>query len=205
MQFTDFILASLVLILTPGPDVYFVITQSISAGKLSGIYTALGLAFGNLVHTLIVSLGIAALITSNPMAFDTIKFMGFLYLLYLSYDAYRNREQKVFNISREEMPSSSKLFIKGMMMNVLNPKVSLFFISFFPLFLNKSSENKGMQLFIMGMIFIILVAVCFSTIAMIANRLSKFLSGFENIDKKINIVKSLIFLILGLMVVMLPK
>lgn len=204
MNLTDFIFASLVLILTPGPDVYFVITQSISGGKLSGIYTALGLACGNLVHTLIVSLGIAALITSNPIAFDTIKYLGFLYLLYLSYDAYRNREQKVFNLSKHEQPSS-KLFIKGMMMNVLNPKVSLFFISFFPLFLNKNTENKGMQLFIMGMIFIVLVSVCFSAIAMLANFLSRFLSGFKNIDKKINILKSLIFLVLALLVVILPK
>ncbi len=201
MDILNFIIAATILTLIPGPDILFVLTQSISGGKMSGVYTALGLAFGNMFHTLLICLGISALIVTFPAALTTVKYMGFIYLLYLSTDALLNRNKKVFEKEEESEIDSKKLFIKGLLMNILNPKVSLFFIAFLPQFISKNSSDPSFELFILGIIFIGIVIICFSTIALIANYLSRFLKKFNNIDFKINIGKSIIFLVLAISVI----
>jgi threonine/homoserine/homoserine lactone efflux protein len=201
MDIINFIIAATVLTLIPGPDLIFVLTQSVASGRKSGIYTALGLAFGNLFHTSLVCLGISALIISYPFAFISIKYIGALYLLYLSLEAYLNRNKILFANENESDIKSKKKFLKGLLMNVFNPKVSLFFIAFLPQFMSKNSNNPSLELLILGLIFITIVMICFSSIAILANYLHSILHRYKDIDKIINILKSIVFMILAFSII----
>ncbi len=168
-----FLIASIGLTLLPGPDNLFVLSLSVVNGAKTGIPTALGMAAGNFVHTTAVALGLSALVLASPIAFTVIKALGVVYLLYLAWQSWHHP----LHISLQNAQSNSntqsgfKLFQRGVLMNILNPKVALFFLAFFPQFLNQSSEYKAVQIFILGTLFVIQAAIIFSAIALAAGRL----------------------------------
>lgn len=168
-----FLIASIGLTLLPGPDNLFVLSLSVVNGAKTGIPTALGMAAGNFVHTTAVALGLSALVLASPVAFTVIKAFGVAYLLYLAWQSWHHP----LHISLQNAQSgygtqsSIKLFRRGVLMNILNPKVALFFLAFFPQFIDQSSEYKALQIFILGTLFVIQAAIIFSAIALAAGRL----------------------------------
>ena len=168
-----FLIASIGVTLLPGPDNLFVLSLSAVQGSRTGIPTALGMAFGNFAHTTAVALGLSALVMSSPFAFSAIRGLGVTYLLYLAWQSWKHP----LNISQAQTrddsnrESSINLFRRGLMMNLLNPKVALFFLAFFPQFVNQDSEYKALQVFILGTIFVVQTAIIFSSIALAAGRL----------------------------------
>ena len=119
----SFCVASIILILAPGPDMIFLITQSIKHGKGAGLATALGLSLGNLIHSILVASGFSLLILSSAQAFNIIRVLGAFYLLWLAANTLRD-----MSMSTEPIAGQSNLFRQGLLMNILNPKVALFFI-----------------------------------------------------------------------------
>lgn len=171
----SFIIASGLLAISPGPDNIYVLVQSITNGIKYGLATVLGLITGCLVHTSLVAFGVSALINKNETIFLSLKIFGASYLTYLAYKVYRSN-RKISLSSKDTLEKNTfKLFKQGFIMNVLNPKVSIFFLAFFPGFLFSDSMNIVNQFFILGFIFMGVSLVIFSLIAILSGSISNYL------------------------------
>jgi threonine/homoserine/homoserine lactone efflux protein len=170
----SFSLATFALALSPGPDNIYVLTQSLINGTKSGIATTAGLISGCIVHTSLLAFGISALITASESIFYGIKVFGALYLLYLAYQIFKSDAAFVFT---ENAPKKSnwELFKIGVFMNLVNPKIMIFFLAFFPAFLWNESKNTISQFYILGISFMIISFITFSTIAVLAGSIKQFL------------------------------
>jgi len=176
-----FIAASVLLILAPGPDVIFLISQSIALGPRAGFLTAFGLACGNLVHTLLAALGISVIFRASPAAFQALKIAGVAYLLFLAWKAIRARALEPADPAAGALPSmpppAAGLFLKGVLMNVLNPKVALFFLAFLPQFVTPESGPVWLQMILYGLLFTAFVIVIFGTIGLLAGHVTRRLGS----------------------------
>jgi threonine/homoserine/homoserine lactone efflux protein len=175
----SFLTASLILSIMPGPDNIFVLTESVSSGQRSGLSISLGLSLGVMIHTLAAALGLSIVIQQSVLIFSIIKYLGAAYLFYLAISALKTKSggsKKDFTKGAERK-SISQLIRKGFLMNVLNPKVSLFFIAFLPQFVSKSGFNISFQMIILGFIFMIQAWLVFSFIAILSGRLHRYLES----------------------------
>lgn len=174
-----FSVATLALALAPGPDNIYVLTQSLSNGFKYGLATTAGLISGCIVHTSLVAFGVAALIASNPDIYFVIKLFGAGYLLYLAFMVMREKNPKY---SGEEVKKQTlwRLFRQGFIMNVLNPKVALFFLAFFPGFLFSQTLSPVIQFYILGLLFMAISFLVFGTIALLAGRFSMLINSRTN-------------------------
>jgi threonine/homoserine/homoserine lactone efflux protein len=192
-----FIAASAALTLLPGPDILFVLTQSISQGKKAGVATASGLCTGIIVHTTAAALGISALIYKSALAFELVKYAGAAYLLYLAWSTFKESGELVSSAPVREN-NSYALYRRGIFMNVLNPKVALFFLAFLPQFVNVNAGNIPMQMIFLGVIFMIQAWLIFSAISISAGAIGDKLFQKKGISKYINWGKAGIFTLLGI-------
>ena len=166
-----FILTSLLLTISPGPDIIYVISQSISKGVKSAITTSLGLTSGLLVHTFLVTIGLSLIISQNEYVFNFIRLLGVLYFSYLIILVFISRnKKKELDINNK----SSNDFYRGLIMNLLNPKVSLFFIAFFPGFLFHNDLNNEIQFLILGGIFWLQATLVFLLVSLLSFKLNSF-------------------------------
>ena len=150
-----FVVAAMVLLLTPGPAVLYVVTRSVEQGRLAGLVSALGVHVGTLVHVAAAALGVSALLVSSALAFDVVKYLGALYLIYLGVRKLMGWDQAAHG--RALAPRSlSRLFGQGVVVNVLNPKTALFFLAFLPQFVDVSKGAVGLQILVLGLIFVAL-------------------------------------------------
>ncbi|HQI96116.1 MAG TPA: LysE family translocator [Syntrophorhabdus sp.] len=196
-----FIPASLLLIIAPGPDILFVVAQGISSGRRAGFFTALGLAFGNSVHTLAAALGVSLIFKTSVMAFTVFKIAGALYLFYLAYKVIKHRKV-LMKMSKQDSKPIHYLIAKGFIMNVLNPKVALFFLAFLPQFVAKNAGNPFGQILILGAIFIILVVIIFGAIGLTAGTFGQFLTRSRTANETLNWLCAFVFIGLGIKLVL---
>jgi threonine/homoserine/homoserine lactone efflux protein len=177
-SFLTFLVAALTLTLLPGPDNMYVITESLSRGFKRGFSLSLGLASGVLVHTILTASGLAILIREWPALSWFIRLTGAAYLLYLAYQAWKEKPQSFQ--WRNSQNSSPKAFWtsykKGFLMNVLNPKVTLFFLALLPQFISADSAwSTFYQMLLMGVTFMLQAALIFSLMAALASYFGSFL------------------------------
>ena len=176
----SFITASFLLAIMPGPDNILVMTESLTKNAKNGIALALGMNSGILIHTLAAATGISLILQQSTMAYTIIKVMGAIYLLYLAYKEYHS-ETIPLDLARAKIDTAStsyiELFKNGFIMNVLNPKVSLFFIALLPQFLSKDGWSTMIQMCILGAIFMIIGAITFSSLAILAGSLKKYVQS----------------------------
>ena len=194
MNLWGFISAAVLLTLMPGPDILFVITQSITRGRKAGMVFAAGLCTGLIAHVTAVSLGV--LLMSSPVAFTMLKFAGAAYLLYLGVKAFLARRENHFELSGDAAVSG-KLYRKGILMNILNPKVILFFLAFFPQFIDKGIENPIPQMLLLGLVFMVQAFLIFSMVAAVADRLARRLMQNPKVALAVNVAESLIYCVIG--------
>jgi threonine/homoserine/homoserine lactone efflux protein len=187
-----FITASTVLAFAPGPDNIFVLTQSIVSGKSAGIKITLGLCTGLIVHTSIVTFGIAAIFQTSLLAFNILKYIGAGYLLFLSWKAFKASSSDI-KINKNNKLSSWQLYRRGIIMNVTNPKVSIFFMAFLPQFANPSRGSITIQLLLLGFMFIIVTFVVFGLISQLAGIIGKWLMKTKKAERILNILAGSIF------------
>lgn len=199
-----FITASVMLTLAPGPDIIFVIIQSISQGKKAGIATALGLCTGILVHTTAAALGISIIIHQSAIAFKAIKYAGAVYLLYLAFKAYKEKDETI-SIQSIKNKNTINLYKRGIFMNILNPKVSIFFLAFLPQFVTYETGNVSIQMIVLGIIFMIQAIVIFSIIAVFSGAFGNKLLNNPKLVEKINLVKAAVFGIIGIRLAFIEK
>ena len=192
-----FATASVLLAVAPGPDNIFVLTQSIVHGRKAGIIITLGLCTGLLFHTAIVALGIAAIFKTSLTAFNILKFIGASYLLYLAWKAFTSKE----SIQQKNQSTKVKpfqLYRTGIIMNVTNPKVSIFFLAFLPQFTNVNNGSITIQIIMLGFIFIICAFIVFSIISQISGAIGKQLYKSDKISRVLNKVAGSVFTALAL-------
>ncbi|MFB4164012.1 LysE family translocator [Alteribacillus sp. JSM 102045] len=195
---------AIILTLAPGPDILFVIAQSISQNKKAGFATALGLCSGLLVHISAAAAGISAVIYQSSVAFSAIKYAGATYLLYLAWQAFRDKSKA--SISKETNPHQYlMLYKKGIIMNLLNPKVSLFFLALLPQFTNPSSGSVTVQMLILGFLFLLQALVIFFIVSTAANQASRFVLHNPRFSRRMNVIQGGIFTIIGLQILLSEK
>jgi len=175
----SFLSASIVLTIMPGPDNVFVLTESLTKGRKTGIAISFGLATGVLVHTLAAATGLSIIIQKSAIAFSVIKYIGAAYLFYLAIMAIKDKQPVIGlnNNKTENKKSFSQLMRKGFFMNVLNPKVALFFLAFLPQFVDLNGMRIEYQITLLGFIFMLQTIIIFSTIAILTGKLSKYLNS----------------------------
>lgn len=175
-EIIPFLMASVLLTISPGPDIIYVLVQGMTNGKKYGIITALGLVTGIIIHTSLVAFGISAIIKQSDTLFLAIKVLGAGYLLYLASQVYRSKGE--IEVSQDEIPPKKdllSLFKRGFLMNVLNPKVAIFFLAFFPGFLWEPSGNTIAQFYLLGFLFMLQAFLIFSAVAILAGKISVYL------------------------------
>jgi threonine/homoserine/homoserine lactone efflux protein len=188
-----FLIATLTLNLTPGPDVFFVLANSGRHGTRGGILASLGVAGGIVVHTLLSALGVAALIATNRWAFDAMRMLGAVYLIWLGIEAWRNTARAVGAAA----PTDWLILRRGFVTNVLNPKVALFFLAFLPQFTDPGRDDVVWQLLALGGLFIVCGTLVNVGYAMIGGWLSDLLRREPRWQRTLDRVAGSILVALG--------
>ena len=184
-----FVISSLVLTISPGPDIIYVLSQSIVKGKKSAVMVSLGLTSGLLIHTFFVSIGLSLIIIENKEYLFFLKILSVMYFLYLIFKVYINRN---IDLNFEKKNTNRNEFYKGLVMNLLNPKVGLFFIALFPGFLFHDQLSDQTQFFILGFIFWFQATVIFLFVSVYGPKLNFFKSQ----KSKFYLVEILIYLVI---------
>lgn len=189
---TLFASASILLALAPGPDNIFVLTQSALKGRLVGIIVTLGLCTGLIVHTSAVALGVAAVFQASALAFNLLKFAGAAYLLYLAWGAFRAGASDL-NAEAGRETSLARYYLRGIIMNVTNPKVSIFFLAFLPQFTDPARGRLPLQIALLGLVFIAATLLVFGGVSLLAAVIGNWLRRSARAQKFLNKTAAAIF------------
>ena len=191
-----YLLACMALTVAPGPDNLFVISQGLTRGRRAAVVTALGMCSGITVHTTAAALGISAVFYSSATAFSIVKYAGAVYLLYLAWKTVRSSSSP--ERAAENGVPEAALFRRGFIMNVLNPKVALFFLAFLPQFVTPSAGNVPLQMMILGGLFMLQAVAIFATIGWFSGSLGKMVRADSRIARYLDRLTASLFVILGL-------
>ncbi|MEN8775828.1 MAG: LysE family translocator [Polaribacter sp.] len=189
----SFALATAILALSPGPDNIFVLTQSLVNGKRYGLATVYGLITGCIVHTTLLAFGVSLIIKESETLFFAIKFFGALYLLFLAYKVYKLNPSILLSKKNVTQKTTIQLFKQGFVMNVLNPKVSIFFLAFFPGFLFSKTLSTIVQFYILGLIFMVVSLIIFSLVSILAANIATSLKNNLKIGIYLKWLQILVF------------
>lgn len=187
-----FFTTCLLLALSPGPDNLFVMTQAIQHGRKAGLFVTMGLCTGILFHTTAVTLGLAALFKTSAVAFTVLKLIGAAYLLYLAWKAFRAGTENGPVAVVEQLPTAA-LYRRGIIMNITNPKVSIFFMAFLPQFADPGRGSLSLQLITLGGVFIISTIIVFGSISLLAGVLGERFRQSSCAQKIVNRAAAFIF------------
>ncbi|MFK0570219.1 LysE family translocator [Endozoicomonas sp.] len=172
-----FLIATLILALAPGPDLLYITTRGLSQGAIAGLISALGVHTGVLIHTIIASLGLSALIASSTVAFTVIKYAGAAYLCYLGVRTLLTRCDPDKDTSNNGQCTSKaalkKIFYQGVITDVLNPKVILFFLAFFPQFIDPGSLSAKIDILMLGLMFVAVALPIDAAVGLVAGNIGK--------------------------------
>ena len=197
-----FITASVLLTISPGPDIVYVLVQSMANGKKAGIITTLGLVSGIIIHTSLVAFGVSAVIRSSEDLFLFIKILGALYLFYLAFIVWKSEAAITVKNENAFLPKDWALFRRGFIMNVLNPKVTIFFLAFFPGFLWDPEGNTIYQFYILGFIFMVQALFIFGTVALLAGKISTWITNYPASAQILKWVQILVFFGIGIYILL---
>ena len=187
-----FFTASLLLALAPGPDNMFVLTQAAIRGWRAGLAITSGLCTGLLVHTAAVAFGVAAIFQASMVAFTGLKLIGATYLLYLAWQAFHAHAESLELTTGAAMPLFP-LYRRGIVMNITNPKVSIFFLAFLPQFADPTRGPLAIQIVILGIVFMITAVFVFTFISLMAGAIGRRLRSRPAVQIYMNKIAGIIF------------
>jgi len=198
-----FLAASALLTVAPGPDILYVLTRGIAQGRAAGIAAALGFATGCIFHTLLAALGIAALIRSSDLAFNAVRYAGAAYLAWIGVQALLHRN--AFTVQAASgVKGLGLIYRQSVLGNMMNPKVTLFFLAFLPQFVDAKAGHVGLQMALLGAIFMVQTAVIFGAVAIFSGWIGAWMRRRPAIGERLNIFAGLTFIALGIRVA-LPR
>ena len=199
-----FISASLALAVAPGPDNLFVLSQSALFGSRSGLLVTLGLCTGLLVHIAAATLGVAAIFQTSPLAFNLLKALGAAYLVLLAVQAFRAGAAGL-EVGAHSGSGARALYFRGIIMNVTNPKVALFFLAFLPQFTDSARGSVALQMLLLGSFFMVSTLLVFGAVACFAGYLGDRLQRSDALQKTLNRVAGAIFIGLAVRLLMAER
>ena len=194
-----FLIASALLTLAPGPDIVYVLTRGIAQGRRAGFAAALGFATGVIFHTALAVFGVAAVIRSSDFAFMLVRYAGAAYLIYLGVRTLMSRSAIRHGQDGAEIALWT-VYKQSVIGNVLNPKVTLFFLSFLPQFINMKAGHLELQMVVLGLLFMLQTIVIFGAIAFFSGTIGDRLRTNPAIADRLNIFAGVIFIALGIRV-----
>jgi threonine/homoserine/homoserine lactone efflux protein len=191
-----FALASLALVAIPGPNVIYIATRSLGQGRRVGVASALGVETGALVHIAAATAGLSALIRSSPLAFDVVKYMGAAYLVGLGIRALVRG--KALDLEGETTPEPlHRAYAQGIFVNILNPKVALFFVAFLPQFVDPARGTVALQILVLGLVFLAIAVVLDLGWALAAGTLGAWLRARPRVADRQRFLTGGVYLALG--------
>jgi threonine/homoserine/homoserine lactone efflux protein len=196
--FALFLVAALALLVVPGPAVVYIVAQSIDQGRVAGLVSTLGIGTGGLVHVAAAAIGLSALLVSSAEAYAVVKYAGAAYLIFLGVRRLLGRDEPA-DPSMHRRKSLGRLFRQGVVVNVLNPKTALFFFAFLPQFVDVDEGAVGVQIALLGLVFILLGLLSDGTYAIVAGSLSRYLRGNERVLRIQRYVSGTVFVSLGVL------
>ncbi|WP_273566250.1 LysE family translocator [Maribacter halichondriae] len=186
--------ATAALAISPGPDNIYVLMQGVTNGRKYGLATTAGLISGCIIHTTLLAFGVSALIKENDNLFFGIKVLGALYLLYLAFKVFKtDATLRLGESNKVPQKTMGQLFREGFIMNVLNPKVTIFFLAFFPGFLFSDSMSTVVQFYILGLLFMAVSAIIFSLIAILSGMISDYITKNRNVGTLLKWLQIIVF------------
>ena len=192
-----FILSALVLLLTPGPAVLYIVARSVDQGRRAGLASVLGVELGNCVHVIAATLGLSALLLTSALAFSIIKYAGAVYLIYLGIRTLLRPAEPKMNEAREPV-RLNRAFLNGIVVATLNPKTALFFLAFLPQFVDPGKGNISQQFFFLGMVFVGMAIVTDSLYALLSGTAGQWLRNNIRFTRFQRYITGTIYIGLGL-------
>lgn len=201
-----FILAAIIVVITPGVDTVMVLTRSISKGKTAGLYSALGVSLGLLVHTCAATFGLSQILSKSAMAFSIVKYLGAAYLIYLGYKSFTSKSKPIeIKPTETKVTGMKKIFFTALLSDVLNPKIALFFLAFLPQFINSNQINNPVPYLALGSVLFVITLIWCSFLALTGSNVAKLFNKNKNIENWMNKTTGIIFILLGLKIALTKK
>jgi threonine/homoserine/homoserine lactone efflux protein len=175
INFVLFLPTAILVALTPGPNVLYIVTRSIDQGRKAGLVSVLGSEIGNLFHVAAAALGLSAILLSSALMFDVVKYLGAGYLIYIGIRTLLSSD--TVSATTATQVSHRRLFWQGMMVAIFNPKTALFFFAFLPQFVNAAEGSIGLQMLILGITFVSIMIITDTLYALTAGSLGRWLRG----------------------------
>lgn len=198
VNYEMYITSSIVLALIPGSDTMFILGQSIVNSRKSGVYSALGICAGILVHTFLAAFGLSIVLKNSITAFNVVKFMGAMYLVYMGVKSIKSKDNLLLNERMMQKENLKKAFFQGMITNILNPKVALFFLAFLPQFVDTTNNYGALPFAILGLTSFFISGIWCVLLSVFASFIAIFLKRNKNFGKIINKISGIIFIVLGI-------
>lgn len=202
INFGAFIISGILLNLTPGTDTMYILSRSISQGKKAGVLSALGIASGALLHCIMAALGLSVLLSKSPTVFNGITYLGAAYLIFLGIKTLLEKPKQLeIRTVNEDKSTYKKIYLSGILTNVLNPKIALFFLAFLPQFINIEHANNTIPFLILGLTFVFTGTIWCLILASFASKFSKKIRNNDKIKYWLDKITGIIFILLGLKLV----
>ena len=206
INFETFLIAGLILNLTPGADTMYILGRSITQGKKAGVLSALGISTGAIFHIIFATLGISIILEKSAIAFEIVKYVGAAYLIFLGFKAILKKTDEKFELSKEnQVTNYRKIYISGVFTNILNPKVALFFLAFLPQFIDPSYEVNYLPFLILGITFLTTGTIWCLILALFASKLSNQIRKNYKIKNWLDKITGVLFLTLGIKLALTKK
>jgi len=196
-EYWMFLVSSVALNITPGTDIIYVLSRASVGGRKVGIVSAFGICTGILIHTVLVALGLSVILKSSAVAFNIMRVLGAVYLVYMGIKTIMKKES-LFTVENAEQEKLSAVFRQGVLTNALNPKVALFFLALLPQFVVMNNPYGPLPFIILGLTFFTTSIIWCIFLAFVASFFTKFLNKNEKVAKNANKVTGFIYILLGL-------
>ncbi len=196
-DFGLFLAAAILLNLTPGPDTVYILGRTIAQGREAGIASALGISLGSIFHTCAAALGLSAILATSAVAFGAIKLLGGVYLIFLGLKMFFERSGQLSLPSNFRRRTTAAAFRQGVLTNILNPKVALFFLAFLPQFIDPASGTKVLAFLFLGLTFVTTGTIWCFNLAWFASAFSERLRANETVAQWLNRTAGALFVFLG--------
>lgn len=192
----EFLLTSLVVVLIPGTGVLYTVATGLFVNKRASLFAALGCTLGIIPSLLASTFGLAAIFHASVIAFQVVKYLGSVYLLYLAWVMWRSSSPLALKENKEES-SGLSIAVKGFLINIFNPKLSIFFLAFLPQFISPSAQQPLVNMLILGGVFMLMTFAVFAIYGVLANSFSKFIAGSAKLSLAIQKCFAGTFAVLG--------
>jgi len=196
--FALFVTAGILLNLTPGPDTAFILGRTVTSGRRAGIASAMGISVGSILHTFAAAVGLSAFLVTSAWAFTAVKLVGACYLIYLGLKVLLQRQVNLLAAAHSKANDFGSAFRQGVLTNLLNPKVALFFLAFLPQFIDPTATAKVPAFLLLGFTFVITGTIWCLILVWFAGAISQHLRAKERFGRWMNRAVGCMFVLLGL-------